>query len=136
MDAKATYEMRWIDRGGRQQSRAVNLTLDIRDFQGRPGFALLVIAANPHLSIRETLTYLEAFGVKRSGSYITRRRWLFHDPAGSGAKTNRDGRDAAAIAIMATHPTMSLRDLSRLLAESGIVRGKDWIRQNRCRAVC
>jgi hypothetical protein len=35
-------------------SHEVNLSLDLRDFEGTPGFALLALAANRHLSI-ETL---------------------------------------------------------------------------------
>jgi hypothetical protein len=42
-----------------------------------------------------------------------------------------DGKDNAARKIMGNNPTLSLRDMSVLLAENGIVRGKDWIRRNR-----
>jgi hypothetical protein len=116
---------------GKAEKKTVKQTLDIRDFKGRPGFALLLIAANPHLSVTDILECLRLHGVGRSRTWVTKRRWLFQDKVGPGGKADVDGKDNAARKIMGNNPTLSLRDMSILLAENGIVRGKDWIRRNR-----
>ena len=114
---------------GKIETKTVKQTLDIRDFKGRRRIRLLLIAANPHLSVRDILEYLGLVGVGRSRTWVSKRRWLFHDEAGQGAKADVDGKDGAALKIMGNNPTLSLRDMSVLLAESGIVRGPDWIRR-------
>lgn len=129
--------IRWTDLRGKEHTRETKNTIDIRDFKGLPGYPLLVLAANRHLSggVLEMLLELEGGKNLRSRSWIYRRRWLFLDPKtvqGSGSQPNADGRDPRAVAIMRENPTLSLRDLSRLLAQHGIKRGKDWVRQHRC----
>jgi hypothetical protein len=126
-----TETLRRTNWRGKTETKPVKQTIDIRDFKGRPGFALLLIAANPHLSVTDILECLRLYGVGRSRTWVTRRRWLFHDEAGQGAKADMDGKDSAARAIMVSNPRLSLRDMAVLLAENGIVRGKDWIRRNR-----
>ena len=46
---------------------------------------------------------------------------------GNGHCGNRDGQDDAARAIVKAKPDMSIRDTVRLLADSGIKRGKTWV---------
>jgi len=127
-----TETFRWTDPRGNEQTREVNLKLDIRNFEGRAGYALLLIAANPHLSYDALLRYLETKGVERTLSWLRRRRWMFHPDANSGAKANRDGKSVRAVAVMRENSTLSLRELVRVLKENGITRSKDWVRQHRC----
>jgi len=129
--------LRWEGDSGKEQTREVNYVIDIRDYRGRPGFTWLVIAANPHLSVRALWWWLasEEGDYQRSQSWIYRRRWLFEDPMkanGIGRQPNVDGKDGRAIAIMRENPTMSARALSRLLKEHGIVRKKDWVLKHKC----
>jgi hypothetical protein len=56
-DGKGT--LTWTDGRGKEQTRETNLTLDIRDFRGTPGFPWLVIAANRHLSVDILRSWLE-----------------------------------------------------------------------------
>jgi hypothetical protein len=120
-------------------TREVNLTLDIRDFEGRPGYVWLFLAANTHLSYDAMVLWLglqKWKGAERSRSWLQRRRWLFEPPDkvnNTGVKQNADGRDARAMTIMQEYPTMSARALSRLLKERGINRSKNWVLRNRCR---
>jgi hypothetical protein len=128
--------MTWTDGRGKPASREVNLTLAVNKFRGTPGHALLIIAANTHLSVSDLWRLLGSEGIGRSRSYIQRRRWLFQDPDTinvQGTKPNLDGKDDRAFQIMRDNPTLSLRQLSRLLKQHGIHRGKDWIMHNRCR---
>jgi len=129
--------MTWRDWRGRKYSRAVNLTLDIRALRGSPGFALLVVAANPHLSLDVIRRWLASQGVGRSLSWIQRRRWLFRGPEvveSIGPKRNADGMDDRARALMSQYATLSLARMSRLLSENGIRRSREWVRRNRCGA--
>lgn len=129
-------KMTWTDWRGREQTREVNWVIDARTLKETPGYALLLIAANPHLSLRDLDRLLKTLGVERSRNWLQKRRWLFQQPEAvnaPGVKSNADGRDDAALALMRDNPTQSLRDLSRLLARHGIRRGKDWVRKNRCR---
>jgi hypothetical protein len=125
----------WTNWRGRQESREVNDVLDIRDHGGEPGWAMLAIAANTHLSVADLLRLLEANGVGRSRSWVQRRRWMFQQPDAKnspGTKPNKDGKDARAIQILRANPKMSVRQLARELLKSGIVRSREWVRRHRC----
>ena len=124
--------MAWTDWHGREVSREIRLTLDIRNFEGMAGYALLFMAANPHLSYDEMLRFLASKGVGRTLSWLRRRRWMFQQPD-SGAKPDVDGNGTRATQIMRANPTMSVAKLSRLLAGHGIKRSREWVRRNRCR---
>jgi hypothetical protein len=121
------------DRYGREQVRTVNLTIDIRDFKDKPGFAWLVMAANPHLSVRDIQTVLESVGEQheRPVGWISRRRWLFHGKGRTGAKPNADGLDEKAFRIMKESPRLSNRQLTHTLKGYGINRSREWVRRNR-----
>ena len=128
--------MSWEDGRGTRQTRQTNPTIETDKFRGTPGFALLVIAANRHLSVADLERLLGAYDIERSQTWIRRRRWLFSDPDAvnaPGKKHNADGLDERAVAIMRDNPALSVRQLSRLLKERGINRGKDWVMRNRCR---
>lgn len=121
------------DRHGREQTRTVNLTIDIRDFKDRAGFAWLVMAANPHLSVREIQDVLAAVGEQheRPLGWISRRRWLFHGKGKRGAKSNADGLDGKAHLLMDANPQLSNRQMSWLLKKNGVNRSPEWVRLNR-----
>jgi hypothetical protein len=121
------------DRYGREQVRTVNLTIDIRDFKDKAGFAWLVLAANPHLSVRDIQEVLINVGEQheRPLGWISRRRWLFHGSGTPGGKRNADGQDERAREIMAEHPRLSCRKLVYVLREHSIFRSSEWVRQNR-----
>ena len=131
---KTKATMKW-DWGNGPQERPINLTLDIRDFEGTAGYAWVFLAANPHLSAADIWRWLlmKGNGMARSESWIQRRRWLFlpRGTINSRSKPNRDGKDEKAITLMAEHTRLSLRDVVRLLAQHGIKRGKDWVRKHR-----
>jgi hypothetical protein len=134
MPDKLTLE--WTNGRGKQVSREVNMTINVDDFKNTPGLALLVLAANPHLSIYELRLLLEVhWGVDRGKTWIQKRRWLFQKPDTEncpGIKPNADGKAERAIAIMRENRMLSLSLLVRLLASSGIRRGREWVRQHRC----
>jgi hypothetical protein len=121
------------DRYGRKQVRTVNLTIDVRDFKDRAGFAWLLMAANPHLSVRDLQAVLANVGEQheRPLGWISRRRWLFHGTAKPGVKRNVDGLDGKAANIMTANPHLSCRQLARLLREHGIDRSPEWVRYSR-----
>lgn len=125
----------WTDSSGKKQTRETNHTINIKNFKGTPGYPLLLMAANRHLSIRVLEMWLEDIGGKnvRGRNWIYKRRWLFEDPDKVKPVVNPhpDGQDARAITIMQENPALSLRDLSRVLSERGIKRGKDWVRRHR-----
>jgi hypothetical protein len=128
-------ELRYTDLRGREITREVNETLDLCQLEGTPGYALLVLAANRHLSRFELWLWLKRRGIGRSDSWIARRRWLFKKPTevyAPGAKPDLDRQAKRALDIMRSNPRLSLRDLSRRLAEHGIKRGREWVRKNRC----
>ena len=128
--------MSWVDGRGKKQTRQTNPNIETEKFRGTPGHALLIIAANRHLSVADLERLLGVYDIERGQTWIRRRRWLFSDPDAvnaPGTKPNADGLDGRAIAIMRDNPNLSLRQLSRLLKEHGIRRGKDWVMQNRCR---
>jgi hypothetical protein len=72
--------MTWLDGRGRRQSREVRLTLDVRRFEGMLGYPLLVMAANPHLSVADLLRWLERKGYERGRGWAEKRRKLFRPP--------------------------------------------------------
>jgi len=119
---------------GKLVTREVNWTVDLKSHEDDPGFALLVIAANGHLSVADLRRLLKTECIERSTGWIQRRRWLFQEPgtANSPGKPNADGKDEAATEIMLENLKLSLRQLVRLLAEKGINRSRDWVRRNRC----
>ncbi len=121
------------DRYGREQVRLVNLTIDIRDFKDKPGFAWLLMAANPQLSVRDTQVVLAEVGEQhyRPAGWISRRRWLFHGKGKRGAKPNADGLDEKARKIMNDNPRLSNRQMVHTLRERGIRRSREWVRENR-----
>jgi hypothetical protein len=124
----------WPGNAGRTETRPINWTLDIRDHRGEPGFALLLIATNTHLSVTDLLLFLHSEGVGRSRTWVQRRRWLFQQAEtvnSPGHKPNGDGKDARAVEIMLDNPKLSVRDLSRMLKENGINRSRDWCRRHR-----
>jgi hypothetical protein len=121
------------DRYGRAQVRTVNLTIDIRDFKDKAGFAWLVMAANPHLSRRDIQEVLVNVGEQhfRPAGWISRHWWMFHGTGKTGAKRNADGQDERAREIMAEHPNLSCRQMAYKLRQLGIRRSAEWVRQNR-----
>jgi hypothetical protein len=52
-------------------------------------------------------------------------------PRRRGNVANKDGRDEAALALIKTHPKLSVRKAVDLLKENGIKRGKDWVQTKR-----
>ncbi|HTR24765.1 MAG TPA: hypothetical protein VMI10_12340 [Terriglobales bacterium] len=115
---------------GKQDSRKINYLIDVRDFIGTPGHALLILAANRHLSVDVLNLYLwDEWEIERSRAWVYRRRWLFEAP---NAHVYPSPQDRRAIAIMKAYPTLSLGQLSRLLAKHGIRRSREWVRRHRC----
>jgi hypothetical protein len=129
--------MTWKDGRGKEQVREVNQIIDVRDFVGTPGYALLLVAANTALSVGDILRFFWQSDVGRSRSWISRRRWMFQQPdaVNAVAKANRDGNETRAVAIMCNNPTLSVRQLVHELKERGITRGREWVRMHRCDAV-
>ena len=136
---KDKSEMFWTDGHGKEQRRSINYTLDIRNFEDAPGYALLFMAANGHLSVGDAERWLLHIAkVGRGRTWIQRRRWLFQKPGtiNPQGRVNRDGKDKLAIQVMQEYPsTSSIRFLVNRLKERGIIRGKDWVRLNRPRSV-
>ena len=122
---------------GRPQTREFRQTLDIRDYLGTGVYPWLVMAANRHLSAFDISMYLDSKDETTPGAYrpthwIARRMRMVRPPgAVSTSRADRDGNQAQAIAVMAANPTLSLRDLTKLLRSHGIVRAKDWVRNHR-----
>jgi hypothetical protein len=127
--------MSWVDGRGHKVTRAVNQVINVRDFIGTPGYALLLVAANTNLSGGEIDRYLKHIaGVGRSRNWIQKRRWLFQPPGTSNptSPVNVDGKDALAREIMRMFPKLSVRDLAAVLKENGVVRSREWVRIHRC----
>lgn len=127
-------KMRFVDGHGREVVREVRVTVALEAMHGTAMYPWLVIAANPRMSAGDIERFLEMQeeinpGCARSLSWIKRRQWMAR-PAGL-YRRNRDGRDAAAIRLMAEHPRASIRTLVELLKEHGIKRGREWVRKNR-----
>jgi hypothetical protein len=132
--------MTWTNGHGKEVRRDVKMDLNVQDFRGTPFYPWAVLAANPHLSIADVGRFLDLEvrsglrGVHRPESWLRRKRWLMRLPGAadvSGPKTNTDGKDEAAEAIMAANPTMSAGQLVHLLKENGIQRSKSWVWMHR-----
>ena len=114
----------------RMETRTVYLGIDdILAFKDRAVFPWLVMAANPNLPSSKIAKYLAEHGCPRPSAWIRKRRWMVR-PVGTPV-TNNDGRNEQALQLMADNTELSLRDMSALLKEHGIVRGKDWVRRYR-----
>jgi hypothetical protein len=127
--------MSWVDGRGHEVTRAVNQVINVRDFIGTPGYALLLVAANTNLSGGDIDRYLtDIAGIGRSRNWIQKRRWLFQPPGTSNptSPVNADGKDARAREIMRMFPKLSVRDLSAVLKENAVVRSREWVRIHRC----
>ena len=129
--------MTWTDGNNRKVSRDVNEVINVQDFVGEPGYAWLVMAANPHLSapdIERVIMLADAPACERSANWIRRRRWLFHPSTTDqpGKRPDADGEGGRATLLMLNNPKMSLRNLVVLLKERGISRGREWVRRHRC----
>jgi len=124
----------WTNWRGKEESRDVKYALDTRSHKGEPGWAMLAVAANTHLSVADLLRLLESEGVGRSRSWVQRRRWLFQQPGAvnSPGKPDKDGKDQRAREIMADNSTLSVRQLARLLSKARITRSREWVRIHRC----
>jgi hypothetical protein len=125
----------WINGHGKKVTANINLTLNIEDFRGTPGYALLALAANMDTSVPTVEKWLWLVGVEVSARYLYRRRWMLQKPKTvnkPGPKENQDGRYAQAIRIMAENRTRSVRQLVWLLKQYGITRSREWVRQHRC----
>ena len=137
MHSDTTEILSFTDGRGRKITREVKQTLDIRDYLGLAGFPLLVLAANPNLSVWDLVRYLDhvaetTSGVVRPKTWVHKRRKLFRRPDAGYRAYDPDGRHARAVQIMAAYPAVSARDLTKVLAKHGIKRGKDWVREHRC----
>jgi hypothetical protein len=127
--------MSWENGRGNKVTRAINQFIDVRDFIGTPGYALLFIAANTNLSGGEIDRYLKDIaGVGRSRNWIQKRRWLFQKPGTSNptSPVNVDGKDSRAREIMRMFPKLSVRDLAAVLKVNGVIRSREWVRIHRC----
>lgn len=128
------HELDSLDLGKKIRYR---LDINAAEFKGRAGVPWLVMAANTHLSLNELAAVMaEVFGVYRPRNWIWHRRWMFQDPnlvRKAGGVRNADGQDERAFQIMDSHRQVSARQLVRILQESGIRRGKDWVLKNRVR---
>ena len=127
------------DQYGHPFVRTVNYALNAQDFKDTPGYAWLLIAANPHLSANDLQDFLTDAGMqhKRSVSWIRRHRWLFSDPSKAqarGPKLNTDGLDNRALKVIAENPRMSSRQLAGFLRKNGVPRSAEWVRRNRLSA--
>jgi hypothetical protein len=138
--SKPNPKMFWTDGRNNPREREVNQLIDARDYLGTPGYSLLLVAANTHLSVADIEMWLQVQSrttpfVGRSLSWIQRHRWLFQQPNTDNTKNpepNLDGKAAKAIEVMRANPKLSLRDLAVLLNSHGIKRGREWIRRHRC----
>ena len=124
------------DRFGRARKKTVNHVTNIKDFENTPGYAWLVIAANPQLSAHDIREVLRQTGAQhlRSESWINRHRWLFRVADADverGPGRNADGLEERALAVIAENSNLSSRQLAGLMRANGIPRGPEWVRQNR-----
>lgn len=127
------------DRFGRTRKKTVNHVTNIKDFENTPGYAWLVIAANPQLSAHDIREVLRQTGAQhlRSQSWINRHRWLFRVADADverGPGRNADGLEGRALAVIAENISLSSRQLAGLMRANGVARSPEWVRQNRVRA--
>ena len=143
MDDKNCVKMCWTDWRGKHQSRDVNQLIDIREFLGTPGYSILVVAANKHLSAPDIQAFLgmvsreseETKWVNRPQTWIKQRRWTFQKPGTDNTKrptSDPDGKQNQAVRLMNSNPHLSTRALVALLKERGILRSREWVRKHRC----
>ncbi len=140
MNSSGVLTQRGTDWNGHEVLRPVNYALDARDFKDTPGYAWLIIAANPDLSAAEIQKVLMHAGPQhmRSASWIRRHRWLFAQPGTvqpRGPKRNVDGLDERAFKMIAENPRLSSRQLAGLLRKNGIPRCPEWVRRHRLESV-
>lgn len=84
----------WTDWRGKQHTREFNQTLNIRDFLGTKGYAILIVAANAHLPAPNIEFFLEQMSRQseetqsagRSLTWITKRRSMFQKLGTDDAK--------------------------------------------------
>jgi hypothetical protein len=108
--------------------------IDAREFKGRAGLPWLIMAANVNLSINQLLDVMAAYGCQRTRSWVARRRWVFFDAnyvRQSGGQADADGQQGRAYRLMDEHPSVSAREMVRVLRDAGIKRGKDWVLKHR-----
>lgn len=129
----------WFTNGrNKRVNREVNETINLQDYLGTACYPLLVIFANPHLSVADIGMWLSLMarttpGTERPDSWIQKRRWMTKKPGeATGVRPNGDGNDARAVSIMRANPKLSARKLATLLSEHGIARNKDWVVRRRC----
>lgn len=118
----------------KKQKIKYRLDIDARDFKGRAGMPWLIMAANTHLSVSDLLDVMAHYGYERTRSWVSRRRWIFFDAnyvRQSGGVADADGQQARAYRIMDQHPSVSAREMVRILGKAGIKRGKDWVLKHR-----
>jgi len=137
-ERKPTSTIYWKDRRGKQQSRAINHLIDIRDYQRCAVYPWLLMAANQHLSTTDIWSFMMLVAkdhpsIERPLSWLQKRRWMTQPPDSLSVFSypNRDGQDERAKRIIAENPDLSLRNLVVLLRERGMDRGKDWVRKAR-----
>lgn len=134
--------MEWERPSGGFETIEVNLVADARDVIGLAGFPWVIIAANPQLSNYKLWWFLLTCGidgVERPSSWIQRKRFMFrrasqHPHNAQGRPRARDHARAVEImkATLKDNPTISARQIVRVLKERGIKRNKDWVQKNRC----
>lgn len=118
----------------KKQKIKYRLDIDARDFTGRAGMPWLIMAANIHLSVNDLLDVMAHYGYERTRSWVSRRRWIFFDAnyvRQSGGVADADGQQSRAYRIMDQHPSVSAREMVRILGKAGIKRGKDWVLKHR-----
>lgn len=141
-EKKPVSTLSWRDHLGREQRRTIKHTLDVRDYLGTPGYSLLVVAANRDLSVSNIGMFLDYVArddgfpyVVRPSTWIWKRRRLFQAADTDNVRrgiSDPDGQTHRALQIMIDNPKLSLRELTALLMEHGIKRGREWVRQYRC----
>jgi hypothetical protein len=132
----------WVEYDCTGLGRKVKYRLDtnVANFQGLAGIAWVIMAANPHLSLDELLSVMDRHRCYRTRGWVYRRRWVFlpdaHEHKTGGRRRDEDGQYARAREIMDEHTHVSARELSRILKEYGIKRGKDWVIRHRVSHNC